>query len=144
MKRIGRNRPIDVTGVRCDHPPLLGAPPGTHRAAPQVPVRALELVVPHVRPELEVLSATPAAIDAGEDGGVGEALEGVMADGIGGRAVRGGAAVADAPAVRLDVDRWAGEVVAAGRAPQVVQDGLGDVLAADICKGGSGALKQKC
>lgn len=92
-------------------------------------------MVPHVRAELEVLRAAPVAVDAGEDGGVGEGLEGEVTDGLRVGPVGGGAAVADAFAVRFHVDGGAGEVALAKAAFQVLEDVVGDVFAADLCEG---------
>lgn len=137
MQGIRGDRPIHVTGVCGNHTPLLAALLGTARRAPRIRVRALDLVVPHVGAEFEILRAAPVAVDAGEDCGVGEGLEGVVTDGGRGWAVGGDATVADALAVRFHVDWGAGEVALAEGAFQVLEDVVGDVFAADFWNGNS-------
>lgn len=99
-----------------------------------IAVRALDLVIPHVRTEFIVLRTAAGAIDAGEKGGVGERFKGKVADGVRGWAVGGDATVTDALAVGFYVDGGAGEVAVAEGAFEVVEDVVGDVLAADFCQ----------
>lgn len=58
-----------------------------------------------------------------------------MTDGVRGEAVRGDATVANALAVRFDVNWGAGEITVAQGAFQVLEDVVRDVFAADFCKG---------